>query len=83
MACFYVIYRYVISKWRSNRPLEINQYDITIANHYDITMGNDITKDGYCNVTMSNDIVMCIYHGSTIHIDVAVNLSIVYSPFYV
>ncbi len=35
---FYVIYRYVFSKWRSIRPVEINQYDIKMPTHYDITM---------------------------------------------
>ncbi len=38
MAYFYVIYRYVISEWRLIRPMEINQYDITMNTHYDITM---------------------------------------------
>ncbi len=41
---FDVIYRYVISEWRSFRPMEINQYDITIATHYDITIGNDVAR---------------------------------------
>ncbi len=84
-----MIYRYVISEWRSTRPVEINQYDITMASHYDITMsndiardahceitiGNDIARDIHCDVTMSNDIAMCTYHGITIHNDVAMNLS--------
>ncbi len=82
-----MIYRYVISKWRSIRPVEINQYDITMATHYDITMannvardahceiimGNDIAKDIHCDVTMSNDIAMCTY-GITMHNDLAMNL---------
>ncbi len=29
---------------RSIRPVEINQYDITMATHYDITMGNGIAS---------------------------------------
>ncbi len=45
MACFYVIYRDVFFEWRSIEPVEINQYSITIATHYDITMGNDIARD--------------------------------------
>ncbi len=75
MVCFYVIYRYVFSEWRSIRPVEINQYDITIATHYDITMDNDIARDAHCeitighdvardthcDVTMGNDITMCAY----------------------
>ncbi len=87
MAYFYVIYRYVISEWRSIRPVEINQYDITIAIHYDITMGNDVARDVHCetmdndvaryihcDVTMSNDIAMCIYNGITMHNDIAMNI---------
>ncbi len=80
MAWFYVIYSYVISKWRSIRSVGINQYDITMAthditmgndvgsdSHCKITMGNDLASDIHCEVTMSNDIAMCTYHGITIH----------------
>ncbi len=95
-AWFYVIYRYVIFEWRSIRPVEINQYDITMATHYDIIMGNDIARDVHCeitmsndvdrdfhyDITMSNDIAMCTYHGITMHNDVAMNLSIVYFLLY-
>ncbi len=57
MACFYVIYRYVFSKWRSIRPVDINQYQsITMATHYDITMGNDVARDAHCEITMGNDV---------------------------
>ncbi len=66
-----MIYRYLISEWRSIRPVEINQYDITMVTHYDITMcndvardeitmGSDIAKDIRCDITMSNDVAMCI-----------------------
>ncbi len=75
MACFYVIYRYVFSEWRSISPMEINQYDIMMATHYDITMGNyivmnthceiiignDVNRDIHCDVTMCNDVAMCTY----------------------
>ncbi len=81
MAYFYVIYRYVFSEWRSIRAVEINQYDITMATHYDITMGNDVARDAHFeitmgngvardihgDVTMSNDVAMCTYHGITMH----------------
>ncbi len=78
-------YTGVISEWRSIRPVEINQYDITMVIHYDITMGipsnvititmgNDIARDIHCDVTMSNDVAMCIYHAITMHNDVAMNL---------
>ncbi len=88
IARFYVIYRYVISKWRSIRPVETNQYDITMATHYYITMGNaiardahceiimgnDIARDIHCDITMSNDVAMCTYHGITMHNDVDMNI---------
>ncbi len=75
MAYFYVIYRYVISKWRSIRPEEINQYVIKMATHYDITMHNHVARDAHCEITMgnafardihcdikmSNDFAMCTY----------------------
>ncbi len=56
MTYCYVIYRYVISEWGSIRPMEINQYDITMASHYDITMGNDIARYAHCEITMGNDV---------------------------
>ncbi len=84
MFCFYVIYRYMFSEWRSIRPMEINQYDITMATHYDITMGIDIARDFHCEITMGNDvhcdvtmsngIDMCIYHGITMNNDITMNL---------
>ncbi len=52
--------------------MEINQYDIMMVTHYDITMGNNVTRDTHeitmgndiardihCDITMSNDIAMC------------------------
>ncbi len=76
-----MIYRYVISEWRSINPVEINQYDITMATHYDITMGNniitmgnDIARDIHCDVTMSNDVAICIYHDIIMHNDITMNL---------
>ncbi len=76
MAWFHVIYRYVYSEYKSIRPVEINQYDITMATDYDMTMGsdiarnvhceitigNDVARDIHCDVTMSNDIAMCTYY---------------------
>ncbi len=47
MTCFYVIYRYVFSEWRSTRTVDINQYEIPMATHYDITMGNDIAMHAH------------------------------------
>ncbi len=69
--------------------MEINQYDITMATHYDITMGNDVARDAHCEITMgndvardshcdvmvSNDVAMCsTYNGVTMHTDVAMNI---------
>ncbi len=96
MASFCVIYRYVISEWRSIRTMELNQYDTTMATHYDIAMGNDIARnahceitigndvarDIHCDVTLRNDIAMCIHHGNIMHNDVAMNISIMYSLHY-
>ncbi len=79
----------VFSKWRSIRSEEIDQYDITMTTHYDVTvgntiakdahceirMGNDVARDIHCDVTMSIDIAMCIYHGITMHNDIDMNLS--------
>ncbi len=96
MAWFYAIYSYVISKWRLIRLVEINQYDITMATHYDITMGNDvarhvhceitmdndIARDIHCDVTMSNDVAMCTYHVITMHNELLWTFSIMYSLLY-
>ncbi len=65
-ACYYIvwpdfIYRNMICKWRSIRPLEINQYDITMAIHYDITMGNDVARDAHCEMTIGNDVAIDIH----------------------
>ncbi len=68
--------------------MKINQYVITIATHYDITivndigmdvqcemtMGNDVTKDIHCDITMGNDVALYTYYGITMHNDVAMNL---------
>ncbi len=58
MACFYVIYRYVFFEWRLIRQVEINQYDITMATHYNITMDNDIARDAHCEITMGNNVAL-------------------------
>ncbi len=78
-------------KWRSIRSVEINQYDITMATHYDITMGNGIARDAHykitmgndvvrdidCDITMSNVIAMCTYHCITMHNDVPMNFLLI------
>ncbi len=80
-----MIYRYVFSEWRSIRPMQISQYDITMVTHYDIIMaknidrdahfeGNDMASDIHCDVTMSNDVAMCIYRGITMHRGIAMDL---------
>ncbi len=54
MACFYVIYKYVFSKWKTIRPMGINQYDNTMTTNYDITMGNDVARDTHYDITIGN-----------------------------
>ncbi len=44
----------------------MNQYDITMATHYDITMGNDIARDAHCKITMGNDITRDIHGDVTL-----------------
>ncbi len=39
----------------------INQYDITMATHYDITIGNDIGSDAHCEITIGNDVARDIH----------------------
>ncbi len=39
----------------------MNQYDITMVIHYDITMGNDTARDAHCEITMGNDIARDIH----------------------
>ncbi len=58
---FYVIYRYVISEWRSIRRVEINQYDSTMATHYENTMGNEVARDAHCEIIMGNDVARDIH----------------------
>ncbi len=54
-------------------------YDITMGNdisrdaHCEITVGNDIARDIHCDVTMSNNVAMCTYC-ITMDNDVAMNL---------
>ncbi len=41
--------------------MEINQYDLTMATHYDITMDNKIARDAHCETTMGNDVAMDLH----------------------
>ncbi len=37
--------------------MEINQAsDIKMTTQYDITMGNDVARDGHCEIAVGNDI---------------------------
>ncbi len=74
MASLYVICRHVFSEWRSTRPVEINQYGITMDTHYDITMGNDAAREAHYEIIMSNDVATYTYHGITMHNNVVMNL---------
>ncbi len=74
MAYYHMIYRCVFFEWRWIRLVEMNQYYITMATHYDITldndiaryahseitMGNAVARDIHCDVTMNNDI-LCVH----------------------
>ncbi len=71
MFLFNVIYRYVFSECRLIRPVEINQYNITMAPYYDITMGNGIVRDTHCEITMGNYVDRDIHCDVTISNDVA------------
>ncbi len=88
MACFYGIYRYMFSKWRSMRPVEINQYKITMiplmTSQWAMTLlGMPTVKSQWvimllgttnCDVTMRNGISMCTYHDIIMHNDVTMKL---------
>ncbi len=41
--------------------MKINQYDITMAPHYDITMDNDVARDAHCEIIMVNDVTRDIH----------------------
>ncbi len=72
---------------RSIKPVEVNQYDITMANdiardaHCETTMGSVVAWEIHCDVTMSNDVAMCTYQCITMHKFIAMN--ILYYVFYV
>ncbi len=70
MACFYMIYRYVFSNGDQSLPVEINQYDITTATHYGITMCNDVAMDTHCEISMDNDVARNIHCDVTMSDDV-------------
>ncbi len=54
-------------QWRSIRK-------ITMTTHFDITMGNDISRDIHCDITLSNYFAMCTYHGITMYSEVTMNI---------
>ncbi len=63
--------------------MKINQYGIKMTTHYDITMGNDITRDAHCEITMGNDVARDIHCDVTMSNYVAMHtFSIMYSLFY-
>ncbi len=51
--------------------MEINQYNITMDIHYDITIGNDVARDAYCEITMGNDVARDIDYDVTMSNDIA------------
>ncbi len=56
--------------------MEINQYDITMATHYDITMGNDIARDVHSEITMDNNIARDIHCDVTMSNDIAMSFGL-------
>ncbi len=38
---------------------------------YDITIGNDVARDGHCDIIMGHGVAMDTYHDVTMHSDVA------------
>ncbi len=50
--------------------------------HCENIMGHDVARDIHCDVTMSNNVAMCTYHGITMHIDVPMNVTIMYYLLY-
>ncbi len=55
--------------------MEINQYDITMATHYDTTMDNHIARNAHCEIAMGNDVA------SDIHCDMTMSNDVVMSIF--
>ncbi len=53
----------MFSEWRSIRPVEFYEYDITLGNDIardarcEITMGNEVARDIHCDVTMSYELL--------------------------
>ncbi len=45
-------------------------YDITVATHYDIIMGNDIASDAHFDITMGNDVARDI---NSVSIDIVMS----------
>ncbi len=52
----------------------INQYDITMATHYDITMGNDVARDVHCQITMGNNVAKDIHYDVIMSNDIAITM---------
>ncbi len=67
MACFGVIYISLISDGDYPyahyflRMLSLSTLLLCFITHYDITMGNDITRDAHCTITMGNDFARDIH----------------------
>ncbi len=70
--------------WMENNQVSGNK-SVRGGPHYDITVGNNLSRDIYCDVTISNVVTMCIYHDIIMHNDVTTNLfySVIIFPIYV
>ncbi len=45
-----------------------------MATHYDITMGNNVSRDNDVTMGTCNNIAMCTYQSITVHNGIAMNL---------
>ncbi len=55
--CEVECYKSLLHTMACDIRMEINQYDIKMATHYDITMGKDIGRDVHCEITMGNELL--------------------------
>ncbi len=72
---FYTIYGLYLCdiqvRIRRMKINQFNQYGITMATHYDITMGNGIVQDAHCEITMGNGVARDIHCDVTMSNDIA------------
>ncbi len=73
---FYMHYFCTISvDWCEIWKLPLCTLLLCFMTHYNITMGNDITRDAHCNITMGNDVARDIYCDTTMSNDIVMRTS--------